>query len=526
MRNKIPFLHAQILELAYDNIENNEGILDLNLISEKTDYPVDSRILDKAMKSLQTRGYLDYKFVEQNKKKNLLECSVPKSKRDFYQNIIDKTKNKFNFNKTINFENYFEEYQNKTIYKSKLNTAEKEVLISQGIVHKWDKYLEDFPYEFTLRRIKQFCRNKQDNVIDPFSGSGTTVITAKMLGHNAIGIDANPLMAFVSRIKTEWDVDLSEFKKEIFSLNDKLLKGFNDIENVRIKNRFLLKMPKREINQWLSPKLQRQVGYVKDIVEEIHDKKIRDLFRFILAKSAFDASYVSLCPGTTFYPYKKKPPLYELLVKKMNEIYYDMKLLSKNKGYGLVKIINGDSRNIETYTNKKFKLAITSPPYPNDLEYTRQTRLELYLLDFVDSMEDVRKLKKTMIKSSTKLIYKESDSSKYVENNESINEITYNIKKALSDKNWGFDYPRMVKEYFGDMYLNMKSMYNLLEKEGKYVLVVGDQTCKNILIPVGKILADMGKEIGYKKAEIETHRVRRSTTHNFPLPEEDLILTK
>ena len=125
---------------------------------------------------------------------------------------------------------------------------------------------------------------------------------------------------------------------------------------------------------------------------------------------------------------------------------------------------NDNSSNVVTYlNNNSIDLAITSPPYPNDLEYTRQTRLELYLLDFVKSMNDVAQIKKKMVKSSTKLIFKESNSSKFVNNFDSIQNISDKISKKLKNKDWGWDYPRMVKEYFGDMYLCLKETKKVLK---------------------------------------------------------------
>ena len=37
------------------------------------------------------------------------------------------------------------------------------------------------------------------------------------------------------------------------------------------------------------------------------------------------------------------------------------------------------------------------------------------------------------------------------------------IYEQTKDKNWGFDYPRMVKEYFGDMYLCLKEYLPLMK---------------------------------------------------------------
>ncbi|OIO61771.1 hypothetical protein AUJ69_04165, partial [Candidatus Woesearchaeota archaeon CG1_02_47_18] len=455
-----------------------------------------------------------------------IKINIPLDKKEFVKKIIQDRKVDSNFIPSINFEDYFDKFQKSPIYDCNINKTKLESLNGSGIVHKWYDYLEDFPFDFTWQKIKEHCTKKTDIVIDPFAGSGTTLITAKLTGHDAYGIDANPLMKFISETKTDWDIDLKAFKKNMFLVNKKMLDGFNKLDSIKLKTQFIELMPKKELNQWLSPNMQKQVAFTKEIIEEIEDIKIRNLFLFAMSKSAFNGSYVALCPGTTFYPYRNKTPFYELFVKKLNQIYYDLNVLSKMNHYGRVRVINGDSRNIDKLIPKKVKLSLTSPPYPNDLEYTRQTRLELYLLDFVRNMDDVRNLKKTMVKGSTKLIFKESDSAKYVENNKLVNEVANKIAIALKDKNWGFDYPRMIREYFGDMYLNLKAHLNILDDDGVYILVVGDQTYKNIVIPVGKILAEMGTELGYRKVVIEHHRMRRSTTHNIPLPEENVVLYK
>ena len=525
MTNKIPFLHTQILECAIISDTKKDSNIDLDLLSEETGYPANSKILNNAIQKLNDKGFLEFELIETDCQESI-KIKICSEKKEFVKKILQDKKKEKRFIPNINFEEYFNNFQRSRAYQDKLNKTKLESVNEMGFVHRWYDYLEDFPFDFTWQKIEKHCKKKTDIVLDPFSGSGTTLVTAKLKGHNAYGIDANPLMQFISKNKTTWNVNLEEFKQQMFKVNSKLLKGFKNIDSVKIKNKFLETMPKRELNQWLSFQMQKQVAYTKDVINEIKDKETRDLFLFSMAKSAFDGSYVALCPGTTFYPYRRKTSFYELFVEKLNQIYYDLKELSKMNHYGKVEVINGDSRQINELIPKKVKLSLTSPPYPNDLEYTRQTRLELYLLDFVKDMNEVQSLKKKMVKGSTKLIYKESDSAKFVKNNKIVNEVSDKIGNALKEKNWGFDYPRMIREYFGDMYLSLKNHLDILDDEGVYLLVVGDQTYKNIVIPTGKILAEMGLDLGYKKAEIEHHRMRRSTTHNIPLPEENVILYK
>jgi hypothetical protein len=129
-----------------------------------------------------------------------------------------------------------------------------------------------------------------------------------------------------------------------------------------------------------------------------------------------------------------------------------------------------------------------------------------------------------MVKGSTKLIFSDSDSAKYVQEFESVQSVANSIDTALNDRKWGWDYPRMIREYFGDMYLCMETFKRVLKKDAYALLVVGDQTYKEIVIPVGKILTEFAKKLGYSDANIELLRIRRSTAHAIPLNEEIVVL--
>lgn len=131
-----------------------------------------------------------------------------------------------------------------------------------------------------------------------------------------------------------------------------------------------------------------------------------------------------------------------------------------------------------------------------------------------------------MIKGSTKLIYKEDSVPKRILDMESIKKITNEVAFRLKDKDWGFDYPKMIAQYFADMWVALENYYNVLVKNGTCILVVGDQTSKGVVIPVAEILAEIAKEIGFRETRIELHRNRRSTAHDISIPEENLILTK
>ena len=515
--NNLPFLQSQVLERIYVDIDNGHQTT-IEELSSLTDYPASSKILLGAINSLLGKRFL-LGSIEQP-----FSFSIPEERLSFFRRVIERSDYSYKHYSVKLLDNLANKPTQLMLPLQKPSISELNRL---GIVHRWYTYLEDFPYWLIEQKIKDYNVGQNSLVVDPFCGSGTTLVAANMFHIDAIGFDTNPLMAFVSQIKTQWDIDIDEIRSNIIYITREFLRRVRDLPNIEFYDDLVSRMPKKEINQWLSPILQREVSLLKNIISSVEDVRIRGLLLFAMSKSCFDASYAALCPGTTFYPFREKKEFWDLFSDKVFQIYDDLKVIQSYDGFGKSRIINDTCLNARQYLEANtVDFIITSPPYPNDLEYTRQTRLELYLLDFVKNMKDVKALKKKMVKASTKLIFDDSDSARHVEKFESIQMVADEVKGALIGKNWGWDYPRMIKEYFGDMYLCIREFYPLLANSSHFLLVVGNQTSKGIMIPVGDILIDLAQSIGYKNCRKELFRMRRSTTHRRLLPEEIVILEK
>jgi hypothetical protein len=84
----------------------------------------------------------------------------------------------------------------------------------RGLTHSFYKYPARFSPSFARAAIETFTRPGQ-LVLDPHVGGGTTLVEARALGREAVGVDISPLAEFVARVKS---TVYSESELEIMSM--------------------------------------------------------------------------------------------------------------------------------------------------------------------------------------------------------------------------------------------------------------------------------------------------------------------
>ncbi len=526
--SKLTFRQYLALTLISTKYFLNETYPSLKELKETIGFKTD-RMLDITLDALVKKGFLikyddsGYAIKEEAKKvvKELMDPLMNTTDIIEYEEIKDsiQVKNKIKIKPKIDLNLKFW-LDNKEDFLKNFN--------DEGRIHRWYSYLEFFPPSLVLNKLKEHEIGKTHLVLEPFAGSGTTLVTCKIFGIDAIGIDVNPVATFVSKVKSNFDVDLVQFEELASRMLSRLKEATHLLKKKKLKNELLDLMGFFELHQWLKPKQQNQVWFVKKEIEQLENSPVKDLLKLALIHAAVNASNVAYCPGTSFYPFRNKPDFHDAFLKMINDILEDLLILKKTKAtFGTTQVYNEDCRSASNFIEpESVDFIITSPPYPNDLEYTRQTRLELFLLGYVKNLTDVQQIKRKMVKGSTKLIFKESDSEKYVTQFESVQEVANKVESALNNKNWGWDYPRMIREYFGDMYLTLLDLKKVLKPKAHALFVVGDQTYKNHLISVGKILTEIATSLEYSSSRIELFRVRSSTIHDLDLNEEIIILKK
>jgi DNA modification methylase len=172
---------------------------------------------------------------------------------------------------------------------------------------------------------------------------------------------------------------------------------------------------------------------------------------------------------------------------------------------------------------------ITSPPYPNEKDYTRTTRLESVILGFIQSKADLQSLKRCMVRSNTRGVYKSDNDDEWVAEHDEIQRIARAIERRRIElgKTSGFErmYARVTKLYFGGMARHLAELRPFLRRGACLAYVVGDQASYlRIMIRTGRLLADIAQRLGYKVVDIDLFRTRLATATKQQLREEVVVL--
>lgn len=432
--------------------------------------------------------------------------------------------------------------------------------LESDIVHDWYRFVLAYPDHLVVDMLERFEVKPGEIVLDPFCGTGTTLVECKKLDIDVVGIEANPVCRLASQVKTNWDLD----PQQLCDVKDAIVKKvtqdhealsysahplFADTYNVEdLKEQLLAQSPEARYfissgmlkRGWMSEvPFYKSVLLLNAIKESAAsggtEKPLISALKIALASILVEtASNVSFGPEIYVSGNKKDVDVLRVFSDKVDKMAIDLEIVRESASASQTHVMEADARDCDRALLEKdissIDFVITSPPYPTEKDYTRQTRLELVFLGYVHGRKSLQRVKKAMVRSHSKGIYKADDDGQYVTDFPEIQSIADELRKKVADKTYGFAkvYPRIIEEYFGGMYRHLASLFNVLNTRGKCAYVVGDQrTYLRTYTPTGEILALLAKHIGYRVLETVVWRVRKGTTGSGkPIKEEIVILEK
>jgi DNA modification methylase len=191
---------------------------------------------------------------------------------------------------------------------------------------------------------------------------------------------------------------------------------------------------------------------------------------------------------------------------------------------------HGDARQILDFIEpNSVDIVIASPPYPNEKDYTRITRLESVLLGYIENRNDLRALKQHLMRSNTRNVYAGDNDDVWIAQHERIQELAEEIEMRRIElaKHSGFEklYGKVTKLYFGGMARHLSELRQVLRPGARLAYVVGDQASYlRVMIHTGQILGEIAQSLGYELVNIDLFRTRTATATGEQLREEVVVL--
>ena len=196
--------------------------------------------------------------------------------------------------------------------------------------------------------------------------------------------------------------------------------------------------------------------------------------------------------------------MHQLFLKHINGVVLeDLKSISpKPEGfYRTNEILFGDSREKVKEIQQGIDIVITSPPYLNSRDYTDIYRLELWMLGYVSTYNNERKIRKSALTSHVQIQLPKVDYPKVEELETAVNYLESNEADL-----WNQNIPNMVRGYFNDIQNLLIDLKPKLNPNAKLYINVSNSAYSNHIIEVDVIISKAAELIGYKCEEIRIAR--------------------
>lgn len=409
-------------------------------------------------------------------------------------------------------------------------------------VHQWYRFVLSFPPHLVRTYAAKFKLTSRSRVLDPFCGTGTTLVECKKLGIQSVGVEAHPMAYFASQIKLDWSPKPDQLLEHARLAAERTIEvleaeGIPDEPDGQVKpsrEATLKTLPEEALSLLLSESISplplHKTLTLLESLSELGDETFVGHERLALASALVSTiGNLHFGPEVGVAPPKRDVAVVSTWLDKVRMMTEDLAVV-RNRLNVPTAIHLADARRVaEVISPASIDAVFTSPPYPNEKDYTRTTRLETVLLGFVKTKGELRALKEGLVRSNTRNVFKSDDDDQWIAGHPEIGRIAKNIEARRIElgKTSGFErlYARVAKLYFGGMARHLADLRQVLRPGAWLAYVVGDQASYlRVMIRTGRLLADIAQSLGYEFVGIDLFRTRLATATREQLREEVVVL--
>lgn len=404
-------------------------------------------------------------------------------------------------------------------------------------VHRWVNWVAGFSGPFAGSCIDIYLPNPRSGalVLDPFAGVGTTLLEAYRRGIDTLGFEINHYAALVARTKIQCSklsesalaraiAGYVEFMRPIEQALDcaessgawELSDHTNELPAPETKppRGFRSRIP------FFAPLIEKKILFSLDYAATLPEG-LRSFFQVALGAVMVSVSNYSYEPSLSSRVSAGRglmanAPVSLMLARKLREMASDQTALKSE----LTRLGSQPAADVyrrsffeaahELIADTSVDLVITSPPYMNNYHYVRNTRPQLFWLDFVSTAGELRALEDANYgrywqsvreQEPVPLNFDLPEAARLVEELRSIKR----EKGAYGGPGWA----NYVACYLNDTNRFCQILKRVLRHSGKAVIVVGNSLIQGVEVKVDRLFSALADMNGLRTLGIYTVRGQR-----------------
>jgi len=390
-------------------------------------------------------------------------------------------------------------------------------------VHRWFRYSAGYSAAWAQEFIERAKRTQDGiTVLDPFVGSGTTLLAAQAANVQSYGLEAHPFVSRVARAKLLWGSNRGAFRKHAEAVSATAL------SQAPITSHYPAVIQAAFIPEALADldRLRRALEHHED------GSPAAQLTWLALMAILRRCSHVGTAQWQYVLPNKRKARVADPLLTFTSQVELmcaDMALARHPLADAI--FLEQDARQCEGVPDGSIDLVLTSPPYANNFDYADATRLEMSFLGEVRSYGDLQgKVRDQLVRSCSQHVNDRTVDLAAVLRDPLLAPISNELTRVCEmlgevrlTRGGKKNYHLMVGTYFLDMARVWKALRRVCTPTSTVCFVIGDSAPYGVYVPVIEWNAALASAVGFGSHIFEKTRDRnvkwKNRKHRVPLVE-------
>ena len=340
-------------------------------------------------------------------------------------------------------------------------------------------------------------------VLDPFSGTGTTALAAAERGHEATGVELNPFLVWLARLKTRRFAPRT--LAEVEDGSNHALSVMGDTEPAEAP-------PIHNVERWWAPP-------VLDWLCRLRAATPRRGAAAELIELAFCRTMIALSGAAFDHPsmsFRQAVAHTDEQARAQFRADVAHVLESAAQGpIGRARIVRGDAREL-LLGEGRYDAVITSPPYPNRMSYVRELRPYMYWTGHLQVARDAGELDWEAIGGTWGVATSRLKGWQRTRPRPpGLTSVLDRIRRASTKS--GEVLATYVDRYFEDIDQHLEALRPRIERGGYLAYVIGNASFYGVLVPAEKLFETLMRKNGFRSAKSEILRKRNSNKQLFEL---------